>query len=65
MPVRYSAQSAGPSTRRGRVVLGPEQLKDLAYYDMTKAELQAEAEERGLPKSGTKDDLIQRLQESD
>ena len=28
---------------------------------MTKAELQAEAEARGLPKSGTKEELLERL----
>lgn len=65
MPVSYSRNSAGPSTRRTRVVLGPEQIKDLSYYDMTKTELQAEAEKRGLLKSGNKDVLIQRLQASD
>ena len=48
-----------------RVVLGPEQVKDLAYYEMTTAELQAEAKARGLSTSGTKDALIQRLQETD
>ena len=63
MPVSYSSHSAGPMTRR--VVLGPEQMKDLAYYEMTKAELQAAAKARGLSTSGTKDALIQRLQETD
>lgn len=63
MPVSYSKHSAGPMTRR--VVLGPEQLKDLSYYDMTKSELQEEAAKLGLPKSGNKDELIQRLQASD
>lgn len=63
MPVRYSTHSAGPMSRR--VVLGPEQIKDLAYYEMSKKELQEEAETRGLSTSGTKDALIQRLQESD
>ena len=29
--------------------------------EMTKAELQAEAEARGLPKSGTKEELLERL----
>ena len=63
MPVRYSKHSQGPSTRR--VVLGPEQIKDLSYYEMTKSELQAEAKKRGLSAAGNKDALIQRLQESD
>lgn len=63
MQARYSKRSAGPSTRRA--MLGPEQVKDLTYYSLTKAELQDEASKRGLPKSGTKDDLIQRLQEND
>ncbi len=31
--------------------------------DRTKAELQAEAEARGLPKSGTKEELLERLAE--
>ncbi len=29
--------------------------------DLTKAELQAELEKRGLPKSGTKEELLERL----
>lgn len=36
-----------------------------SYSDMTKDELSAELESRGLPKSGTKDELIARLQEDD
>lgn len=61
MPVRYSEHSRGPSTRRA--VLTPAMVEDLAYYTWTKAELKAEAESRGLPTSGTKNDLIERLQE--
>lgn len=59
MPVRYSKDSAGPSTRR---VLSQEMIEDMEYYSMSKAELQAEAEKLGLPKSGTKNELIERLQ---
>jgi len=33
--------------------------------DATKADLEAELEKRGLPKSGTKDELIERLNEAD
>jgi hypothetical protein len=40
-------------------------IEDLAFYSMSKAELQDEAEKRGLPKSGTKNDLIERLQDSE
>lgn len=36
-----------------------------SYSDMTKDELSAELESRGLPKSGNKDELIARLEESD
>lgn len=35
------------------------------YESMDKAQLQALAEERGLAKSGTRQDLIERLQQSD
>lgn len=35
------------------------------YQDWTKAELSAELESRGLPKSGTKDELIARLEADD
>lgn len=37
--------------------------EDVDYSDWTKAELQAEAERRGLSKTGTKDELIARLSE--
>ena len=33
--------------------------------DSSKADLEAELEKRGLPKSGTKEELIERLNESD
>lgn len=33
--------------------------------DMTKEQLSAELESRGLPKTGSKDELIQRLNEAD
>lgn len=35
------------------------------YADMTKAELGDELEKRGLAKSGSKDELIERLEEDD
>lgn len=35
------------------------------YSDWSKAQLAAELEARGLPKSGTKDELIARLVEAD
>lgn len=34
------------------------------YDDMTKADLQAELESKGLPTSGNKDELIARLEEA-
>lgn len=37
----------------------------MAYADQTKDELQQELEERELPKSGTKDELIERLERDD
>lgn len=46
----------------------PAELVDEAidgYEGWTKAELSAELEKRGLPKSGNKDKLIARLQEDD
>lgn len=59
MPVRYSEHSAGPSTRRA--VLTEQMIEDLSYFTMTKAELQAELERRDLPKTGNKDELIERI----
>jgi hypothetical protein len=38
---------------------------DGVYADMTKAELEAALEARGLPKYGNKPELIERLQEAD
>lgn len=38
---------------------------DGGYSDMLKADLEAELEARGLPKSGNKDELIARLEEDD
>ena len=35
------------------------------YSEMTKEQLADELEQRGLPKSGTKDELIARLEEDD
>ena len=63
MPVQYSDESSGPSTRR--VVFTPRMISDLNYFTMTKAELQDELERRGLPKSGSKDELIERILNDD
>lgn len=64
MPVRYSPWSSGPSTRRseGRE-WGSEGTGAAATSSsqMTKAALQRLAAERGLPTSGTKAQLIDRL----
>lgn len=62
MPVRYSEGSAGPSTRRALtgVAQAPSYAPD--YESWTKAELVAAAEARGLAKTGTKAELIARLQ---
>ena len=67
MPVQYSEHSEGPETRRSRggSVITEEMAKDLRYYAMTKAELQALLKHMGLPTSGNKDELIDRLQDSD
>jgi len=59
MPVRYTKHSSGPSTRR--VVMTPAMISDLNYFTLTKAELQVECERRGLPKTGSKDELIERI----
>lgn len=65
MPVHYSKDSAGPSTRRALLGVmyfeptGPE------YDSWTKAELVAEAKARGLAATGTKADLIARLRSGD
>jgi len=64
MPVRYSDQSAGPSTRRAEGVAPRESQETVAVTSssqMTKAELAALAKERGLSTSGTKKQLIERL----
>jgi hypothetical protein len=66
MPVRYSDQSAGPSTRRAN---GDEWAEGgggtgaavTSSSQMTKAELASLAKERGLSTSGSKADLIDRL----
>ncbi len=66
MPVTYSDQSAGPSTRRA----AGEQWSEggggtgaavTSSSQMTKAELVALAKERGVATSGTKNELISRL----
>lgn len=59
MPVRYSDQSSGPSTRRAKEDQPEEPIGD--YSEYTKAELQEVAEALGLPTSGTKAVLIARL----
>jgi hypothetical protein len=64
MPVRYSDQSAGPSTRRA---VGEEWGSSgsgaaaTSSSQMTKAELVALARHWGLSGSGSKADLISRL----
>lgn len=64
MPVRYSDISAGPSTRRAT---GDEWGAEgsgaavTSSSQMTKSALQQLAAERGLPTSGTKAQLIDRL----
>lgn len=65
MPVHYSEQSSGPSTRRAR--MGVEYFSpDVASYEgWTKAQLKEEAEARGLSGAGTKAELTKRLQASD
>jgi putative AlgH/UPF0301 family transcriptional regulator len=42
-----------------------ESLAASGYEGWTKGELEAELARRGLPKSGTKNELIERLQESE
>ncbi len=64
MPVTYSDQSDGPSTRQANgdpLYEGGETEAVLSSSNMSKAALKALAEERGLPTSGSKDDLISRL----
>lgn len=64
MPVTYSTDSAGPSTRRSLTgVMSAPAYTD--YETLTKAQLAAEAEARGLAKSGTKAELVARLEEND
>lgn len=58
MPVRYSALSAGPSTRRNAPQAA---APSVDYAKLSKAELQQEASARGLATSGTKADLVARL----
>jgi hypothetical protein len=60
MPVRYSLESAGPSTRRNT----RDEDVSLYYVDykkMTKAELQQVAADLGLDTSGTKSALVARI----
>jgi hypothetical protein len=59
MPVRYSDQSAGPSTRRAKDD-DPVPV-EMDYSAWPKAELQYECGRWGLSTSGTKAELIARL----
>lgn len=65
MPVQYTDDSAGPSTRRANGEDwggdGGSGFAAKSSSSMSKEELKELAEERGLPTSGTKDDLISRL----
>jgi hypothetical protein len=64
MPVSYSDQSAGPSTRRANGVPVAESRPTQAVTSssqMSKAALQELASSRGLPTTGTKAQLIDRL----
>lgn len=64
MPVRYSSESAGPSTRRAADQQWGSEGSGAAVTSssqMTKAALQQLAAERGLPTSGTKAQFIDRL----
>jgi beta-lactam-binding protein with PASTA domain len=45
--------------------VAPEEVEAVSYSEYTKAELEAEAEARGLPTSGTKADLTARLEADD
>lgn len=63
MPVRYTEESSGPSTRARQV--SPQASTEAGYEEWTKDALQAELEERGLAKTGNKDELIARLLEAD
>ncbi len=61
MPVQYTEYSAGPSTRAN----GQESSSGNDYSSYTKEELQTVLENRGLPKTGNKPELIARLEEAD
>lgn len=39
--------------------------EDVSYEDMTNDDLRAELEKRGLPKSGNKQEMVERLEEDD
>lgn len=58
---RWDRNPDGTYSRKGKY-MNPEEVE--AHYDaMTKPELEAELEARGLPKTGNKAELIERLQE--
>lgn len=59
MPVRYSNESSGPSTRQASGEQPPRVVADLST--LTKAQLVAVAELRGVATSGTKAELLARL----
>lgn len=64
MPVRYSVMSAGPSTRRNTEdsdIRVEAAVVKLDYSGYTKKDLQDIAKSLGLATSGSKADLIARL----
>ncbi len=71
--VRPAPQVTGEADSLGETTTIPEGAdgsddsdeEEVDYSSASKAELVAEAEERGLPTSGTKDELIKRLEEDD
>ena len=56
---------SGPSVWQQFQQTAEESVGESEYEGMTKEELSAELESRGLPKTGNKDELIARLQEND
>jgi hypothetical protein len=66
---RYTQNPDGSYRRTAGNVMegsaGDEGVPDEGYASMTKAELEDELELRGLAKTGNKDELVARLEESD
>lgn len=62
--VQFSTPTVLPPARP-KVADDVEEEESDGYGSLSKAELQEEAESRGLAKSGTKDELIARLEEDD